>query len=310
MHAETAASWKNEKHGAQWLTTLETYAFPIFGKRPVDQITTADVLKVLSAIWLKKPETARRLRQRVRSVLAWAQVAYGLSGANPVDGVEKALPKQPERGEHFAAMPYGELAAFLAGLRQRPAPEISVLAFEFLILTACRTNEVLLATWSEFNLTERTWTIPAARMKAGEAHTVPLPSRAITLLDQVKRAGQGDVLVFPSSKRGRPLSNMAAIPDTLHAGRPLCIGSLWHWTLCRSPCRRSQKRHRSDQGSRRFGPRADQIRRRVCANAGKARTTHMPGLQLWMVARQRAVDYCRHGPQGAGIFGAQTHRRR
>ncbi len=208
VHAETAGSWKNEKHAAQWLTTLETYAFPTFGKRPVDQIATADVLKVLSAIWLTKPETARRLRQRVRTVLDWARVAYGLSGANPVDGVEKALPKQPERGEHFAAMPYGEVPAFLAGLRQRPAAEISVLALEVLILTACRTNEVLLATWNEFDLTERTWTIPASRMKAGEPHAVPLPARAIELLEQVKVAGQDEVLVFPSSKHGKPLSNM------------------------------------------------------------------------------------------------------
>ena len=208
VHAETAGSWKNEKHAAQWLTTLETYAFPMLGKRPVDQIATADVLKVLSAIWLTKPETARRLRQRVRTVLDWTRVAYGLSGGNPVDGVEKALPKQPERGKHFAAMPYGEVPAFLTGLRQRPASEISVLALEFLILTACRTNEVLLATWSEFDLAERTWTIPASRMKAGEAHAVPLPRRTIELLEQVKVVGQDEVLVFPSSKRGKPLSNM------------------------------------------------------------------------------------------------------
>jgi integrase len=162
----------------------------------------------LSAIWLTKPETVRRVRQRVRTVLDWARVTYGLSGGNPVDGVEKALPKQPERGEHFAAMPYSGVPAFLAGLRQHPALEISVLALEFLILTACRTNEVLLATWSEFDLAERTWTIPASRMKAGEAHVVPLPPRAIELLAQIKGARQEEVLVFPSSKPGNPFSNM------------------------------------------------------------------------------------------------------
>jgi integrase len=209
VHTETAGSWKNEKHAAQWLTTLERYAFPMLGKRPVDQIATADVLKVLSAIWLTKPETARRLRQRVRTVLDWARVAHGLAGANPVDGVEKALPKQPERGKHYAAMPYGEVPAFLACLRQHPASEMSKLALEFLILTACRTNEVLLATWSELDLVERTWTIPASRMKAGEAHAVPLPPRAMELLEQVR--GQDEVLVFPSSKRGKPLSNMVLL---------------------------------------------------------------------------------------------------
>ena len=209
VHAATARSWKNEKHAAQWLTTLETYAFPRLGNRAVDQIATGDVLKVLSAIWLTKPETARRLRQRMRTVMDWARVAYGLSGANPVDGVEKALPKQLERGEHFAAMPYGEVPAFLTRLRQRAAPEISTLALEFLILTACRTNEVLLAIWSEFDLAERIWTIPASRMKAGEAHSVPLPPRAMQLLDRLKAAGQEDEgLVFPSPKRGKPLSNM------------------------------------------------------------------------------------------------------
>jgi hypothetical protein len=155
VHAETAGGWKNEKHAAQWLASLETYAFPILGKRPVDQIASADVLKVLSAVWLTRPETARRLRQRLRTVLDWVRVAYGLSGANPVDGVEKALPKQPERGEHFTAMPYAEVPEFLERLRQRPTLEISARALEFLILTACRTNEVLLAGWNEFDLADR-----------------------------------------------------------------------------------------------------------------------------------------------------------
>lgn len=208
VHAEAAHSWKNHKHAAQWLTTLQTYAFPSFGNRPVDQIVTADVLKVLSAIWLAKPETARRLRQRVRTVLDWSRVAYGLSGANPVDGVEKALPKQPERGEHFAALPYGDVPAFLTRLRQRPGSEVSILALEFLILTACRTNEVLLADWSEFDLAERSWTIPASRMKAGEAHVVPLPPLALQLLAKAKAAGTGQGLVFPSAKGDKPLSNM------------------------------------------------------------------------------------------------------
>ncbi len=208
VHAETAQSWKNKKHAESWLSSLESYAFPVLGSRRVDQIATADVLRVLSPIWLTKAETARRIRQRLRSVLDWARVAYTLPGANPVEGVERALPKQPERSDHYAAMPYAEVPAFVARLRSGSTRDAVVVAFEFLILTACRTGEVLQARWEEVDFDKKIWTIPAARMKMGEAHSVPLCERALALLKEAKRKAGDDPLVFPSRRRGKALSNM------------------------------------------------------------------------------------------------------
>lgn len=208
VHAETVGSWRNEKHAASWLTSLETHAYPVIGKTPVDRITTADVLKVLAPIWLTKAETARRVRQRIRTVLDWARVAHHLQTANPVDGVERGLPKQPDRNEHFAAMPYAEVPAFMAQLRSRAASDAVALAFQFLILTACRTSEVLLARWDEIDTEQKLWTIPADRMKAGETHIVPLSPAAVSALDNAKKLAGDQPLVFPSRRHGKPLSNM------------------------------------------------------------------------------------------------------
>lgn len=208
VHAETVVSWKNARHAASWLTTLETYAFPIIGDRPVDQIETADILKVLAPIWLTKSETARRVRQRMRTVLDWARVAHGLKGLNPVEGVERGLPKQTDRGEHYAAMPYSKIPTFIAELRTHSVENPPLLAFEFLILTASRTNEVLMASWDEFDLDELTWTIPARRMKGNETHIVPLSQRSLTLLRCMKSIAGDKGLVFPGRGVGRPLSNM------------------------------------------------------------------------------------------------------
>ena len=208
VHAETVASWKNARHAASWLTTLETYAFPLIGDQSVDRITTGDVQAVLSPIWLTKAETARRVRQRMRTVFDWARVTYGLTNANPVEGVEHALPKQSDRGAHYAAMPYAEVPAFVAALRKQAESNPTLLAFEFLILTACRTNEVLLATWGEIDFAAATWTIPAARMKGHETHVVPLSRRAVTLLKAIKPEPEENGFVFPGYRPGKPLSNM------------------------------------------------------------------------------------------------------
>jgi integrase len=209
VHTETLGSWKNEKHAASWLRSLETHAHPVLGNRRVDQIETSDVLKVLSPIWLTKAETARRVRQRIHTVLDWVRVAYSLPGANAVEGVERGLPKQPERNEHFAAMDYAEVPAFFKRLQRRSDEDMAALAFEFLILNASRTNEVLPARREEINFGCEVWTIPAARMKTGVEHIVPLSKRAVAI---VKRAlelgGEDEELVFPSRKRGKPLSNM------------------------------------------------------------------------------------------------------
>jgi integrase len=208
VHAETVASWKNARHAASWLTSLETYAFPVFGNRPIDQIGTADVLKVLLPIWLTKSETARRVRQRLRTVFDWSRVAYSLNCANPVDGVERALPKQSDRKQHLAALPYTEVPSLMARLRQRSPAEPTLLAFEFLVLTACRTSEVLLAAWDEIDFDAAIWTIPALRMKANELHVVPLCPRALQILAAAKKQAGKDPLVFVSRTPGQALSNM------------------------------------------------------------------------------------------------------
>ena len=182
MHKEHAKAWKNAKHGDQWINTLKTYAYPAFGDRRVDQIDTPEILKALSPIWLTRQETARRVRQRIGTVLDWAKAAGFRSGNNPVEEISKALPRQSERKGHHAALPYAEVPAFVQKLRRDDAATIPDLAFEFLILTAARTGEVLEAKWDEIDLEQAAWTIPADRMKAGREHRVPLAPRCIELL--------------------------------------------------------------------------------------------------------------------------------
>lgn len=227
VHTGHKAGWKNQKHAAQWLSTLRTYAFPHLGTRRVDQIDTPDVLRVLSPIWLTKPETARRVRQRIGSVLDWAKAAGHRSGDNPIEGVERGLPKQNERDEHHAALPYAEVPAFVARLRVPGQGELARLAFEFLILTAARTGEVLGAEWREVNEAEALWTVPAARMKAGREHRVPLSQRALTILARAKTLAPESTLLFPGRKTGKPMSNMVflmalrrmEVPITAHGFR-------------------------------------------------------------------------------------------
>ncbi|GJE12243.1 Prophage integrase IntA [Methylobacterium longum] len=228
VHAEHKATWKNAKHTAQWITTLRTYANPHIGSKRVDQIETPDVLRALAPIWLTKGETASRVRQRIGTVLDWAKAAGHRSGDNPVEGVTRGLPKQGEREKHHAALPYTEVPAFVARLRAMSGQgDIGRLAFEFLILTAARTGEVLGAHWSEINEAEALWTVPAARMKAGREHRVPLSVRAREVLTQAKGLAGDSALVFPGRDGTRRLSNIVffkalqrmAVPITAHGFR-------------------------------------------------------------------------------------------
>src|SRR3954452_11484997 len=140
VHAEHQATWQNPKHVQQWINTLRQYAFPIIGERRVDQIDTPDILSTLSPIWLTKPETARRVRQRLGTVLDWAKAAGFRTGDNPVQGVTKGLPKQGDREAHHAALPYSQVPVFLQRLHHSGNGEIVQLSFEFLILSASRTS--------------------------------------------------------------------------------------------------------------------------------------------------------------------------
>ena len=203
------AGWKNEKHAKQWTSTLETYAFPDLGPLPVAAIDTGLVLKVLEPIWYEKTETASRLRSRMEAILEWARVRGYRQGDNPArwNGLKTQLParNKVQAVKHHAALPYKEIAAFMAELRDRNG--FSARALEFSILTASRSGEVRGATWQEIDLQARIWTIPGNRMKAGKEHRVPLSEPSVKLLEALRRVEGSDYL-FPSIKGGQ-LSDMA-----------------------------------------------------------------------------------------------------
>ena len=213
--ASHKAGWRNEKHKYQWSATLNAYAYPLIGGLPVQSVDTGLVLKVLEPIWTTKPETASRVRQRIENVLDFAKVRGYRDGENPArwrGHLDKLLPARSKvrRVEHLAALPYVALPAFLADLRGREAA--AARALEFLILTAARTGEVIGAHWNEINLLDKTWTVPAARMKAHREHRVPLSPRALVILEEMqptRLADSGNTYVFLGPRPGKPLSNMA-----------------------------------------------------------------------------------------------------
>ncbi len=211
VHAQNRGSWRNPKHAAQWLATLEHYAFPVLGDVRVDRIATPDILRALTPIWRTKAETARRVRQRIRTVLDWAKAAGHRSGDNPVDGVGKGLPRGVTAVRHHPAMPFAQVPVFIGTLAAKETSVITVLALKFLILTAARTSEVLNATWTEVDLGARVWTVPAGRMKSGRAHRVPLSEQCIAVLRQARHLGCGSALIFPGSNSDKPLSPMTLL---------------------------------------------------------------------------------------------------
>ncbi len=200
--------WTNAKHAAQWTSTLSTYAHPVIGDKLVSDITSADILAVLSPIWMEKPETASRVRQRAETVLDWA-VAQGYRTDNPATrSITKVLPKTPRTKQHHPALHYRDVPPALEKVRTSTADTVTKLAFEFLALTAARSGEVRLATWAEIDWTKRKWTVPAERMKARREHQVPLSGRSIEVLRQAEELADGSgALVFPGL-RGKPLSDM------------------------------------------------------------------------------------------------------
>ena len=200
--------WRNEKHAANWLATLERHAMPKLGQRPVDRITRAEVLAVLTPIWGTRQETARRVRQRIRAVMRWA-VAQGHRDDNPAgEGIDGALPPMPAIRAHFRALPYQEVTAALETIAASAAGVAAKSCFEFLVLTAARSGEARGATWGEIDLDARLWTIPAERMKGGVEHRVPLSEAAIAALEEAASLRDESGFVFPSPVGGRPLSDM------------------------------------------------------------------------------------------------------
>ncbi len=204
-----ATGWKRGGRSEKdWRWTLDNYAMPKLGHRPVDRISTADVMTVLLPIWNDKRVTARKVRQRIGAVMRWA-VAQGYREDNPAgDAIGAALPKKGVRPRHLAALPYGKVAGAIATVRGSGANVATALAFEFLVLTACRSGEVRGARWEEMDLEEREWRIPAKRMKTSREHRVPLSARALEVLGKAKDLAGRSGLVFPSAT-GRPHSRAA-----------------------------------------------------------------------------------------------------
>ncbi len=207
VHQQNQTAWKNSKHKAQWITTLQRYAFPALGHLRVDQIETPQVLTVLSPFWQAKPETARRVKQRIETVMDWAKAAGYRSGENPVAGVIRGLPRQPTQKKHHAALKFTDTPRFVRDLRACNASPQSKLAFEFLILTAPRTSEVLGMQWDE--IAGQTWTVPANRTKAKREFRIPLGPRCMEILRLAKIQFPNSSYVFPSPRNDhKPLTNM------------------------------------------------------------------------------------------------------
>jgi integrase len=216
--AAHSAGWRNAKHAAQWRATLNTYAAPVIGALPIPDIDTSLVMKVVEPLWIAKPETAARLRGRIEAVLDWATVRGYREGSNPArwrGHLDKLLPARSRvhTVQHYAALPYEELPEFMASLHFQDG--VAARALEFLILTAARTGEVLGAQSEEIN--GNIWIVPAARMKAGKEHRVPLSPPALAIADQTM--AYGGAFLFPGAKRDKPLSNMAMLALLRRMGR-------------------------------------------------------------------------------------------
>ena len=199
--------WKDAgKSEKQWRASLRDYAMKRLGRKRVDRIATAGVMAVLIPHWHTKNETMRRVRQRIGAVMKWA-VAQGYRDDNPAgDAISAALPKTGTVRKHQRALPFADVGATLDKVKTSGAFKSTVLALEFLVLTACRSSEVRLAKWDEVDLGSETWTVPASRMKAKRDHRVPLSARAVEILHEAGELSGGTGLVFPSA-HGRALSD-------------------------------------------------------------------------------------------------------
>lgn len=211
VHEDLKSGFRNEKHASQWINTLEQYVFPSIGNTQVTELKPADFARALKPIWLEKPETASRVKQRCDAVMTWC-AAHGYVLASPVGVVSQLLPKQPAKRERVAnqpAVPWRDVPTFVlevlhSGLRTR-----SKLMLEVLILTAVRSGEIRQVTWPELDLKNGIWTLPAQRMKARVIHRVPLSPRLVDMFEDLRQTADPAVtqLVFPS-RNNTPVSDM------------------------------------------------------------------------------------------------------
>lgn len=212
VHEINLPRWRNKHAANEWLSSLERYAFARIGDTPLHRIERSDIIAVLSPIWTTKPETARRVRQRIRKVMQYG-MAHGWVETNPAsEAIDGALPSMPKVKNHQRALPYSEVPAALDKIAQSQASEASRLCLRFLVLTAVRSGEARGARWTEIDVEGATWTIPAERMKANGEHRVPLSREALDVLGKAKPLDDGSGLIFPSPlRRGEALSWQALL---------------------------------------------------------------------------------------------------
>lgn len=221
-HRENESGWKSKVYARQWLASLENYAFPKLGDLPTGGIAASDIISVLTPIWQEIPETARQVRNRICTVLDYAHAKGWRSSEAPSGNSSlkagRGLPRQVKERQNRKAMPYAAVPAFITALQRKPS--YGRLALELLILTGVRSQEVRLATWAEFDLEARLWTVPADHMKRGKAHIVPLSEAALAVLEKVKALKlSGTQIVFPGVS-GKPMSNMTLLKVLRDASEP------------------------------------------------------------------------------------------
>lgn len=207
VHRELVKTWSNEKHRQDFINSLEMYAFPKIGTALVSEVGSSDMLKVLSPIWMTKNETARRVFQRMETILKWAAAKEWRDGT-PGDVTLKGLPRVRRTKANRKALPYSQVSGLLKELQASNAMLQTKLCLEFIILTATRSAEARYARWSEVNLDEATWAIPKERIKMRRDHTVPLAPRAVQILKEAQSLFGTHGLVFPGGRKDRPLSDV------------------------------------------------------------------------------------------------------
>ena len=200
VHANLKDGWSSTRHGENWISSLEMYVFPTLGRRKVSELKAKDFANTLRPIWIKKADTASRIKQRCSVIMDWC-VAEDIIEGNPVSVVDKLLSKQPgarERVQHQPSVPWRDVSALVKDVLHKGKRNLSKSMLEFLILTAARSGEVRAMTWEEVDFETATWTVPAARMKAKLDHRVPLSGRAMEILEHQKKETGGSGIVFPS----------------------------------------------------------------------------------------------------------------
>ena len=207
LRDQLSPGWRSPYHAQLWLKSMERHVFPRIGEMPVSEVTSADVIGVLTPIWHEKATTARKLRQRIRAVMQWA-VAMELRPDNPCDRIGPALGPQNYTVRRMKALPHREVASAIGKVWASGSKPVVKLAFELLVLTATRSGEVRGAAWTEIDLNDGVWTIPAGRSKTNREHRIPLSRRALEILEEARALGRGSPLVFPSL-RGKPLDGTA-----------------------------------------------------------------------------------------------------